>query len=76
MRLKTFFAVFITFCIFLPAVGEINARENKQVQSPLIFIPEPHYNFTPVVEGKDIIHKFVVKNKGSSTLKIEKVRTG
>ncbi len=76
MKRKTFFAVLFIGCILMWAVGGINAEENKPVQSPSVFFPQTQYTFTTVVEGVDIIHKFVVQNKGASALKIEKVRTG
>ena len=76
MKRKTFFTVFITCCILVWTVGGINAEEKKPVQSPSAFIPQTQYLFTSVVEGVDIIHKFIIQNKGTSMLKIEKVRTG
>jgi hypothetical protein len=42
---------------------------------PLAHLPALRYEFAPVMEGQEITHDFVVQNKGSATLEIQKVRT-
>ncbi|MEJ2730186.1 MAG: OmpA family protein [Deltaproteobacteria bacterium] len=42
---------------------------------PLAHLPALRYEFAPVMEGREVIHDFVVQNKGSATLEIQKVRT-
>ncbi len=44
--------------------------------SPKAFLPKTSYEFDPVPEGVEIIHEFLVENKGDAELKIEKVKTG
>jgi hypothetical protein len=39
-------------------------------------IPQSHYEFGPVVEGKEILHDFIIANKGEGPLHIEQVKTG
>jgi hypothetical protein len=34
------------------------------------------YSFSPVLDGTEITHDFVIQNKGDAPLAIEKVRTG
>ena len=52
------------------------AAARNATNAPSAFFPETRYEFTPVLEGIDVTHTFTVKNKGTSPLKIEKVRTG
>jgi hypothetical protein len=42
---------------------------------PLAHLPALRYEFAPVMEGQEITHDFIVQNKGSATLEIQKVRT-
>jgi hypothetical protein len=42
---------------------------------PSAHLPALRYEFEPVMEGREIVHDFVVQNKGSATLEIQKVRT-
>ena len=43
--------------------------------SPKIHFPEERYAFSPVMEGADITHDFVVENRGAQTLSISQVKT-
>lgn len=43
---------------------------------PIAVAPEPSFEFETAVEGSEVLHDFVILNKGDDILKIEKVRTG
>ncbi len=43
---------------------------------PVAVAPEPSHTFPSVVEGKEVVHEFVIQNKGDETLEIQKVQTG
>lgn len=43
---------------------------------PSAFFPTTRYEFSPVLDGTKVVHDFIIQNKGSAPLKIEKVRTG
>lgn len=45
------------------------------LKQPLAVLPAPVYKFDSVVEGQDVTHAFIVQNKGSAPLKIERVKT-
>ena len=60
--------------LFFTAVA-IGAESNP-LNLPSALLPEPRFEFKPVLEGLDVIHPFVVKNKGTAPLNIEKVRAG
>ena len=40
------------------------------------FLPVTKWEFDPVVDGKEVIHDFVIQNKGNAPLNISKVKTG
>jgi hypothetical protein len=42
---------------------------------PVAVISETDYRFTPVLEGNDIVHDFVVQNTGDAPLSIINVRS-
>jgi len=42
---------------------------------PSAYLPADRYEFAPVMEGKEVVHDFVVQNKGSAPLEIQKVKT-
>jgi len=44
--------------------------------APALEVAEWYFNFGNVVEGTDYRHAFVVRNKGTGTLEIKKVRHG
>jgi hypothetical protein len=43
---------------------------------PAVFFPEKIFEFTPVIEGANVVHDFVVLNKGAAPLLINNVKTG
>ncbi|MDI6798261.1 MAG: hypothetical protein QMD09_15035 [Desulfatibacillaceae bacterium] len=44
--------------------------------APVVYAPQPEYEFEPVSEGTKISHEFVLQNKGLATLVIERILTG
>ncbi len=57
---------------FFPAVSFGNQDESQ----PTAFFPETIYEFSPVLDGAQVEHDFVIQNKGNATLKINSVKTG
>lgn len=66
-------SLFVCCILWLPVVSF--SAENDQ-KSPDAFFPEVRYEFASVAEGKEVTHDFIVQNKGTAPLLIEKVRTG
>ncbi|SLM30384.1 exported hypothetical protein [Desulfamplus magnetovallimortis] len=58
------------------AETENNQVDKEQTQAPVVFFPDSGYTFEKVVEGVEITHDFVVINKGTAPLHIQKVKTG
>jgi hypothetical protein len=45
------------------------------LKQPSVYLPAARYQFAPVMEGREVTHDFVVLNKGSAILEIQKVKT-
>lgn len=68
-----------------PAIGKDspgNPARNERVEIvkiilklPVAYLPVSRYEFTPVLEGQEVTHDFVIQNKGEALLKVQKVRT-
>jgi len=72
MKFKTFL-IAIT-CVFL--MGTVSRAETTPAsQLPSAFLPATHFNFAEVVEGTEIVHDFIILNKGAGPLNIQKVKT-
>lgn len=44
--------------------------------SPAAVVATPRFAFQPVVEGTEVVHAFVITNKGAGMLEIAGVKTG
>lgn len=56
---------------------KINQRLQKKAAAvPLLSLNEPKFVFSGVIEGTEIRHTFVIKNRGTAVLEIQKVKTG
>ena len=75
MKKKTIFLFTLACCILFFRTGSFWTERNT-INMPPVFVPETRYEFGPVLEGTDITHDFILKNRGTTPLKIEKVRTG
>lgn len=60
----------------LTAAFWISGGFSTALAEPVAVAPEPGYTFPSIVEGHEVVHDFVVQNKGSDTLEIQKVKTG
>lgn len=73
MKLKTL--GFVLGCMIFFTIYPVAAK-NSAEKRPLAVIPEQTYEFVPVVEGSLVTHDFIIQNKGTAPLVIEKVKTG
>jgi hypothetical protein len=44
--------------------------------APSLYVPEPLFQFEPVVSGQKVEHDYILYNKGTAELKITSVKTG
>ncbi|MGD0819590.1 MAG: DUF1573 domain-containing protein [Desulfomonilia bacterium] len=73
MRIKIFSVFLILFFIILFWYGSYHAKTGTSA-SPHIYIPGEYYEFSPVIEGEEVRHDFVVLNKGTSELDLRDVK--
>lgn len=45
-------------------------------EAPLAVALEPIFQFKPVVDGEEVVHDFVIQNRGTAELEIQRVQTG
>lgn len=67
MNVKHFLAFVIAGCLVFWAAGQ------EASGAPSAYLPKMHYESEPVLDGTDIIHDFILQNKGTEPLKIENV---
>jgi hypothetical protein len=58
-----------------PALAERVEILQVSLKLPLAYLPALRYEFAPIMEGHEVTHDFVVQNKGSAPLEIQKVKT-
>ena len=75
MKIKNLFFFFLLFFLFLNLNASIKAEDNVNTY-PSAYLPVDNYEFEQVVEGNEIDHQFIIQNKGTAPLNIEKVKTG
>ena len=50
--------------------------QNEVQGSPSVVFPESEYEFDALFEGIDVLHDFVIQNRGTATLDVQKVSGG
>ena len=73
MSSKGLLALTVTIGLTLFAAVGFGDQEDA---GPVAFFPQTLYEFSPVLDGAKVVHEFVVQNRGSATLNIERVKTG
>lgn len=62
-----------------PDAPPVNIQQKIPAQEmawPAAFIPEPQFEFAPVVDGGTVVHDFIIENQGNVPLLITDIRTG
>lgn len=72
MKFKMFLVALT--CVFLMVIVS-RADTTPASQLPDAFLPVTNFNFAEVVEGTEIVHDFIILNKGAGPLNIQKVKT-
>ena len=74
MNAKHFLFMVIAGSLIFAAAGPVWAGPEAP-GSPSAYVSKMHYEFEPVLDGTDVLHNFILQNKGTAPLKIEKVHT-
>ena len=72
--MKRCLSVLIFVGLFLSAVYCGSAEGARK--GPQAYLPETVFEFKPVVEGTEIVHKFILQNRGDAVLEILKIESG
>ena len=75
MKIRNSVALMMVAWLFTGATA-IAADARKTSGVPMAVFESTTYHFPTVVDGVTIVHDFVLKNRGTADLKIEKVKTG
>jgi hypothetical protein len=62
--------------VLVTVVGPALLQSPSLAGVPQVALPEPVYEFAPVIEGYYVEHDFIVRNQGDAPLEILKVQTG
>ena len=74
MKLFTYLKWFLMICLVAFPISSV--AEDKAGESLSYALPEAQFTFQPVVDGTEVIHDFVIQNKGTDVLSILNVKTG
>jgi len=74
MKLISYFKWFLMICLVALPVASI--AEDKADENLSYAVPEKQFTFQPVVEGTEVVHDFVILNKGTDVLSVLNVKTG
>ena len=75
MRVKIYVLSFVLGWILLSFSSSFGI-ESASGTGPSAFFREDRYAFEPVLEGSEVKHDFIVENRGSADLVIDKVQSG
>ena len=73
MKLKTTAVLSVALLLTLFATVGMGTQDQPNASA---FFPETSYEFAAVLDGAKVVHEFVIQNKGTEILKVEKVKTG
>ena len=73
MKCKTFAVLSVALFLTLFVTVCFGAQDEP---NPTAFFPETSYEFSAVLDGAKVVHEFVIQNKGTTTLKVDRVKTG
>ncbi len=73
MSSRQFFALIIFGLLFCPLFAWAGERGS---QGPDAYLPETVYEFQPVLEGRKVVHDFILQNRGQAELSILKLKSG
>lgn len=74
MKLNAYFKWFLVLCLVVLPIA--SGAEDKVDENLSYAVPEKQFTFQPVVEGTEIVHDFVILNKGTEELSVLNVKTG
>ena len=74
MKLISYVKWLLLICLVTLPIA--SGAEDKAGESLSYAVPETQFTFQPVVEGTEVVHDFVILNKGTDVLSVLNVKTG
>jgi hypothetical protein len=63
--------------LLLPGFGSAaETPAETPAKAPQAFLPERVYGFQPVLEGTEVVHEFILENRGEAPLNILQIKSG
>lgn len=62
-------------CLTIVMTFSAFAAQKGDAPAPSVYIKAEKYQFNPVLDGTEIKHTFIIKNRGNAPLEILNVRT-
>jgi hypothetical protein len=75
MRFRSCFILAIG-CWFTLLATVSTGEDTRVKPSPSAYFPQTDYQFSPIPEGTEITHDFIIQNRGDAPLVVKKVKTG
>jgi hypothetical protein len=72
MRFKAVVMIVLCLALFSPAYADEKPAESL----PIVVLPEDTYTFHDAFEGSEVVHDFIVQNRGTAVLEISSVKPG
>ena len=69
-------AIAFTLIFAVSYISTVQAEDEQGTGMPQLSVKEKVHDFGTAVEGEKITHDFVLQNRGTSVLEIQKVKTG
>ncbi len=77
VRTKNLLGIFLLLLlVFYGPLLRAAEKTNKGKDGPLLVIAQPTFEAGKVLEGEEIVHTFIVQNKGAKDLVIKNVKPG
>jgi len=66
--------IFFFLWIFICYVANTSQAQEAKEKAPIITVDNPSFDMGMIEEGSPIAHTYIIKNTGTSDLKIDKVK--
>ena len=73
MKCKFLLVLAVAIYLSVPVAVCFGADDDP---APSVFFPETRFEFSPVLEDAKVVHDFVIQNKGTAMLTVDRVKTG
>ncbi|MBW1659212.1 MAG: hypothetical protein JRJ48_01780 [Deltaproteobacteria bacterium] len=77
VRAKSLLYIFLlAFLVFYGPLLKAAEKTTKSKEGPSLVVAQPTFEAGKVLEGEEIVHTFIIQNKGTKDLVIKSVKPG